>query len=79
MTLASGEEIDADVVINLPGIKDAQGALKVLGETATLYFRPVICSGRIFGRVLRPRFNGGEDAWALSMCRFNQKRGDRAS
>src|ERR1700722_14278014 len=32
-----------DVVINLPGIKDAQGALKTLGETATLYFRPVIC------------------------------------
>jgi preprotein translocase subunit SecD len=32
-----------DVVINLPGIKDAQGALKVLGETATLYFRPVYC------------------------------------
>jgi preprotein translocase subunit SecD len=33
----------SDVVINLPGIKDAQNALKVLGETATLYFRPVIC------------------------------------
>jgi preprotein translocase subunit SecD len=32
-----------DVVINLPGIKNAQGALKVLGETATLYFRPVFC------------------------------------
>ena len=32
-----------DVVINLPGIKDAQGALKILGETATLYFRPVYC------------------------------------
>ncbi len=32
-----------DVVINLPGIKDAQGALKILGETATLYFRPVNC------------------------------------
>jgi preprotein translocase subunit SecD len=32
-----------DVVINLPGIKDAQGALHVLGETATLYFRPVYC------------------------------------
>ncbi len=32
-----------DVVINLPGIKDAQGALKILGQTATLYFRPVYC------------------------------------
>ena len=33
----------SDVVINLPGIKDAQSALKTLGETATLYFRPVYC------------------------------------
>jgi preprotein translocase subunit SecD len=33
----------SDVVINLPGIKDAQAALKTLGETATLYFRPVYC------------------------------------
>jgi len=32
-----------DVVIDLPGIKDPQAALKVLGETATLYFRPVYC------------------------------------
>ncbi len=33
-----------DVVINLPGIKDSQNALKVLGETAVLYFRPVYCT-----------------------------------
>ncbi|MGH9114712.1 MAG: protein translocase subunit SecD [Acidimicrobiales bacterium] len=33
-----------DIVINLPGIKDSQGALKVLGETATLFFRPVLCT-----------------------------------
>jgi preprotein translocase subunit SecD len=32
-----------DVVINLPGIKDSSGALAELGQTATLYFRPVIC------------------------------------
>jgi len=32
-----------DIVINLPGIKDSQGALAVLGQTATLYFRPVLC------------------------------------
>jgi preprotein translocase subunit SecD len=32
-----------DIVINLPGIKDSQGALNVLGQTATLYFRPVLC------------------------------------
>ena len=33
----------SDVVIDLPGIKDPQAALKILGETATLYFRPVDC------------------------------------
>jgi preprotein translocase subunit SecD len=32
-----------DIVINLPGIKDSQGALAILGQTATLYFRPVLC------------------------------------
>jgi preprotein translocase subunit SecD len=32
-----------DIVIDLPGIKNSQQALKVLGETATLYFRPVLC------------------------------------
>ncbi len=32
-----------DVVINLPGIKDSSAALALLGQTATLYFRPVIC------------------------------------
>ena len=32
-----------DVVINLPGIKNSQQALNELGQTATLYFRPVDC------------------------------------
>jgi preprotein translocase subunit SecD len=32
-----------DVIINLPGIKDSQSALSILGQTATLYFRPVLC------------------------------------
>jgi preprotein translocase subunit SecD len=32
-----------DVVISLPGIKDPQQALGILGSTATLYFRPVYC------------------------------------
>ncbi|HET6873233.1 MAG TPA: protein translocase subunit SecD [Acidimicrobiales bacterium] len=34
----------SDVVIDLPGIKDAQQALKALGTTAELYFRPVYCT-----------------------------------
>ncbi len=32
-----------DVVISLPGIKDPQAAIKTLGSTAVLYFRPVEC------------------------------------
>jgi preprotein translocase subunit SecD len=31
------------IVVEIPGIKDAQAALKVLGTTAQLYFRPVLC------------------------------------
>jgi preprotein translocase subunit SecD len=33
-----------DVVVELPGIKDSQNALRVLGTTATLYFRPLYCA-----------------------------------
>ncbi|MDA8047532.1 MAG: protein translocase subunit SecD [Actinomycetota bacterium] len=33
-----------DVVINLPGIKDSQAALKQIGATAQLFFRPVYCA-----------------------------------
>ncbi len=33
-----------DVVINLPGIKDAQHALQAVGQTAQLFFRPVYCA-----------------------------------
>lgn len=32
-----------DVVVQLPGIKDPQRALSIIGETAQLYFRPVLC------------------------------------
>jgi preprotein translocase subunit SecD len=34
----------SDVVIELPGIKDSQRALAIIGTTAQLFFRPVICS-----------------------------------
>jgi preprotein translocase subunit SecD len=33
-----------DVVADLPGIKNAQHALAIIGETAELYFRPVLCA-----------------------------------
>ncbi|MGO9557511.1 MAG: protein translocase subunit SecD [Acidimicrobiales bacterium] len=32
-----------DVVVQLPGVKDANAKLKALGSTAQLYFRPVLC------------------------------------
>lgn len=38
------ERQGSDVVISLPNVKDPQKALKILGETATLYFRPVYCT-----------------------------------
>ena len=43
MANSSVERQGRDVVIDLPGIKDATSALKLLGSTATLYFRPVYC------------------------------------
>src|ERR1700730_9032541 len=33
-----------NVVIELPGIKDPQSALSVVGQTAELRFRPVLCT-----------------------------------
>lgn len=33
-----------NIVVQLPGVKDPQAALKVVGQTATLRFRPVLCS-----------------------------------
>lgn len=33
----------SDIVISLPGIKDPEAALNVLGSTAQLFFRPVLC------------------------------------
>jgi preprotein translocase subunit SecD len=32
-----------DVVVQLPGVKDPAKVLKVIGQTAQLYFRPVLC------------------------------------
>jgi preprotein translocase subunit SecD len=36
------------VVIQLPGIKNPANALKVVGQTAELRFRPVLCNGQTF-------------------------------
>jgi preprotein translocase subunit SecD len=32
-----------DIAVSIPGIKDPQTILKVIGKTAQLYFRPVLC------------------------------------
>jgi len=34
----------ADVVVQLPGVKNASEILKTIGTTAELYFRPVLCN-----------------------------------
>jgi preprotein translocase subunit SecD len=41
---SSVERQGNDVVIELPGIKDSQQALKEIGTTAQLFFRPVDCT-----------------------------------
>ncbi|CAG4932007.1 MULTISPECIES: protein translocase subunit SecD [Acidithrix] len=33
-----------DIVVQLPGVKDPAAALKIIGQTALLRFRPVLCS-----------------------------------
>lgn len=33
-----------DIVVELPGVKDPQQALSIIGQTAQLRFRPVLCS-----------------------------------
>jgi preprotein translocase subunit SecD len=33
----------SNVVVQLPGVKDASRVLKIIGATAQLYFRPVLC------------------------------------
>ncbi len=33
-----------DIVVQLPGVKNTATALKVIGQTALLYFRPVLCT-----------------------------------
>jgi preprotein translocase subunit SecD len=37
-----------DVVVQLPGVKNAQTALAEIGTTAQLYFRPVLCGAPAF-------------------------------
>ncbi len=32
-----------NIVVQLPGVKNPQRALRIIGETAQLYFRPVLC------------------------------------
>ncbi len=45
-----------NVVIELPGIKDPANALRVVGQTAQLLFRPVLCAGTS-GPQLFPPYN----------------------
>ena len=46
-----------NVVIELPGIKDPANALRVVGQTAQLLFRPVLCAAGTSGPQLFPPYN----------------------
>jgi preprotein translocase subunit SecD len=37
-----------DILVQVPGIKNGQGVLKTIGETAQLYFRPALCGAGAF-------------------------------
>ncbi len=37
-----------DIVVQVPGVKDGQTILKQIGQTAQLYFRPVLCGVPLF-------------------------------
>jgi preprotein translocase subunit SecD len=38
-----GSGTNTDVVVSVPGVRDAQQVLKEVGQTAQLYFRPALC------------------------------------
>ena len=38
----------SNIVVQLPGVKDSAAALKLIGQTAELYFRPVLCAAPTF-------------------------------
>lgn len=43
ITTQSGNGGKSEVVVELPGVRDAQRVLSAIGTTAQLYFRPVLC------------------------------------
>jgi preprotein translocase subunit SecD len=52
----SGATVDSqggNVVVQFPGIKDPQGLIRLIGETAQLYFRPVLCGAPPYSAPLR--------------------------
>ena len=47
----SGATVDSqggNVVVQFPGVKDPQALIKLIGTTAQLYFRPVVCGAPVY-------------------------------
>ena len=59
ITTQSGVGGRNDVVVDLPGVKDAQRVLSTIGTTAQLYFRPVLCGAPPYAA---PRVSGSSSA-----------------
>src|ERR1035437_9225538 len=53
----SGAQVNVqgkNVVVSAPGVKDARRVLKLIGETAQLFFRPVLCQIASASKTAKP-------------------------
>jgi preprotein translocase subunit SecD len=53
----SGAEVNVqgkNVAVSAPGVKDARQVLKIVGQTAQLYFRPVLCEVAAASKTAKP-------------------------
>ena len=57
-----------DVVVQLPGVKDPSRILKILGSTAQLYFRPVLCNAGPYVKPPKGTANAPTTDSAIPTC-----------
>ena len=57
-----------DVVVQLPGVKDQKRVLEILGSTAQLYFRPVLCNAGPYVKPPKGLANAPTTKTAIPTC-----------
>jgi preprotein translocase subunit SecD len=57
-----------DVVVQLPGVKDQHGILTILGSTAQLFFRPVLCNAGPYVKPPKGTANAPTTQTAIPTC-----------